>query len=250
VSQWYETAFGTDYLELYSHRDDEEALADVRALIRLIRPRSDAPLLDLGCGAGRHLVALHRAGYRQLTGLDLSQELLDVASERLRRAGAEQVQLIRSDMRTIPFDRHFATILSMFTSFGYFAMPSEDARVLTAAFTALRPAGVLLIDTLNRDWTTAHLVPRDEGTVNKTRFFVTRAIAADGTRVEKEVRVLDPAGAQRTYRESVRMYTAEELTEMLRRVGFSDLDVYGSLTGDPHRRTSRRLIVVARRGSS
>jgi 2-polyprenyl-3-methyl-5-hydroxy-6-metoxy-1,4-benzoquinol methylase len=34
----------------------------------------------LGCGAGRHLLALHKAGFHQLSGLDLSRELLEVAS--------------------------------------------------------------------------------------------------------------------------------------------------------------------------
>ena len=64
MTAWYEHAFGREYLALYPHRDDTEAERDVRSIIDLIVPNKDEPLLDLGCGAGRHLVALHRAGSR------------------------------------------------------------------------------------------------------------------------------------------------------------------------------------------
>jgi ubiquinone/menaquinone biosynthesis C-methylase UbiE len=247
VRPWYESAFGREYLELYSHRNEQEARADVRAILDLIQPLRAAPLLDLGCGSGRHLLALCREGFADVTGLDLSRELLDVARERLQRAGCDSARLVLSDMRDIPFENHFATILSLFTSFGYFPTEREDARVLASALRSLRPDGVLLIDTLSREWTTDRLVPRDETTSNGTRFSVTRAISVDGTRVEKEVRVLDAAGAQRTYRESVRMYTVEELADMLKRAGFSEARFYGSLDGAAYDRTSRRLIAVARK---
>ena len=54
---WYRRAFGKTYLEIYSHRD----MAEARALIQLLGREGllpDTPVLDLGCGGGRHLTAL------------------------------------------------------------------------------------------------------------------------------------------------------------------------------------------------
>jgi len=141
VNDWFERSFGRDYLALYPHRDNAEARSDVAAIVDLIDPPRDGPLLDLCCGAGRHLLALHEAGFSDLTGIDLSQVLLDVARRQLDAVDGAGIRLVRSDMRQIPFADHFATILSLFTSFGYFSESEEDEAVLRAARGALRPGG-------------------------------------------------------------------------------------------------------------
>jgi len=246
---WYERAFGPDYLALYPHRDDAEAERDVTSLLALIDPPRDEPLLDLGCGPGRHLLALRRHGFTDLTGIDLSQDLLNVAAERFRMIEPHPIRLLRADMREIPFDSHFATTISMFTSFGYFESVSEDARMLRAVHDALRPHGVFLLDTLNRHWTIQHLVPRESRTVGSLHLEITRSITPDGDRVEKTTRVVERDRAERTYGESVRMYEPEQLRTLLVDAGFRRVDLHGSLDGSPLHPKSRRTIAVARRGS-
>lgn len=245
---WYERSFGPDYLALYPHRDDAEAERDVASLVALIDPPTDQPLLDLGCGAGRHILSLHQRGFTQLVGIDLSSDLLDVARARLHEAGADSVELLRTDMREIPFHSRFGTIISMFTSFGYFDSTGEDARMLAAVHNALCPGGTFLLDTLGRQWTIAHLQPREQRVVGDLHLNITRTITADGQRVEKETRVSTPGRAVRVYRESVRMYGPDELREMLSSVGFERVTLHGSLTGDPFDDTSKRTVAVACKG--
>jgi len=248
VRPWYETAFGRDYLALYPHRDDEEAARDVAAIVALVDPPRDEPLLDLGCGAGRHLIALAGAGFTRLVGLDLSEELLEVARTRIEEAGVGPVDLVRGDMRAIPYADRFATALSLFTSFGYFTRDEENAKVLRSVGEALRPGGWFLVDTLSRDATIADLVPEEELRRGDTTIRIRRAISDDGLRVDKETRVVGGGSTeQRIYRESVRMYAPEELIGMFRQAGFSELRTHGSLRGEPHGAGSRRLVVVGRR---
>ena len=247
---WYETAFEADYLDRYPHRDDAEARRDVAAIVRLLESAPARPLLDLGCGAGRHLVAFWEAGFRSLVGLDLSSELLDVACRRIAEAGGANVELRCLDMRQIPYENHFDVAVSLFTSFGYFETDGENADVLRSVWRALRPGGRFLVDTLNREWTIAHLVPHEEIDLPEGRGDVRRALSTDGARVEKTVRTAagnPPAEVVR--RESVRMYAAEELRAMFRDAGFTDVQAYGSLRGEPLGPDSRRLIVVGRKGT-
>lgn len=244
---WYETAFRGDYLERYPHRDDDEARADVEAIIALIQPERSQPLLDLGCGAGRHLLAFCDAGFLRLTGLDLSNELLTVARERLQENGCNGVELVCCDMREIPFGHHFGTVVSVFTSFGYFETDREDAAVLAAVYGALCSGGQFLVDTLNRDWTLAHLVPEEEEEDAGTRVAIRRTVSQDGSRIEKETRVASSDDG-RVYRESVRMYSPDEMTEMFQDAGFVGVRAFGSLRGEPLGPASRRLVVVGRKG--
>lgn len=248
MTPWYVRSFGLKYLDLYPHRDDAEAREDVRAIIDLIDPEKEEPLLDLGCGAGRHLLALHKAGFRRLSGLDLSGELLEVATERFATAGAEGIELLHSDMRHIPYVEHFATILSMFTSFGYFEQDKENAAVLSAVSRALRPRGRFLIDYLNHDRVMAQLVHQEELVRDGRRFLIGRCLSGDRRRVEKTIQEIGPNGDKEVFHESVRMYTPSELERLLEEAGFAGVQRYGSLQGEPHRPESPRLILVAEKG--
>jgi SAM-dependent methyltransferase len=244
---WYEESFGEDYLTLYPHRDLAEARSDIAAIVGLIEPPTAEPLLDLCCGAGRHLQALHDAGFTDLTGVDLSQHLLDVARQHLDAIGGSEVRLARADMRELPFRDRFQTVLSLFTSFGYFRESTEDEAALRAARATLRPGGTFLLDTLSRSWTIDHLEPHAERTIDGRRLDIRRTISADGLRVEKTTRVTSDDTPPKLYRESVRMYTVDELAALLERAGFADVRFHGALDGRPHDTTSPRMIAVARR---
>ena len=245
---WYVHSFGRDYPNRYAHRDDDEAESEVRALIALIAPPRDGPLLDLGCGTGRHLSALHRAGFQTLVGLDLSPDLLAIAAERLGPDAAESVRLIRADMRNIPYKEYFATVLSLFTSFGYFERDDENMTVLRAVEHALRPEGQFLLDYLNPPYVKAHLVHNEIQELDGRRLRFRRGITADGRRVKKTTRVVEEDGTMKVFHESVRMYTHAELNEMFSEAGFPHVTSYGSLEGETYSFESPRLVLVAQKG--
>ncbi|MBN1873832.1 MAG: methyltransferase domain-containing protein [Anaerolineae bacterium] len=242
---WYEASFGQEYLELYAHRNAAEARADVQAVLALIAPAKDTPLLDLCCGAGRHLVILREQGFTQLVGLDLSPDLLRVAAE---DTGGD-VPLVRADMRGLPFREHFATVLSLFTSFGYFTEDEENQAVLRMAYRVLRPGGTLLMDYINRDYIIAHLVPEDEKVLSGRHVRNTRRLTGAGRRVEKTTVVTSETGAQRTYRESVRLFSRAEMRAMLQVAGFVTVQEYGALDGRPFSPDTPRLILRAEKST-
>jgi SAM-dependent methyltransferase len=72
----------------------------VRALDALPAPRSTS-VLDVGCGAGRHLVWLARQGF-VACGVDSAARGLALARARLQREG-HPVRIARADMRELPF---------------------------------------------------------------------------------------------------------------------------------------------------
>jgi len=250
LSAWYESTFGRDYLALYPHRDAEEAAHDVQGILELISPSRTEPLLDLCCGAGRHMVAFRKAGFIDVTGLDLSADLLAEARLRLQSEGMEDSMLIRADMRDIPANLRYQTIVSLFTSFGYFQEDHENERVLQSAYRALVPGGTFLLDTLNRDCVVDNLVPIERKKFDGKTIDITRRITDDGLRVEKTTRIAQPGSPETIYHESVRMYTRAELAELLSRVGFLSLRFYGNLEGQAFSSTSARTVIVASKASS
>lgn len=69
-------------------------------------------MLDLACGAGQLTVPAARKGIR-VTGLDLAQNLVDRANERLRAENLEG-QVLQGDAEDLPFeDNSFDVVLSL-----------------------------------------------------------------------------------------------------------------------------------------
>lgn len=98
-------------------------------------------LLDVGCGAGIPVVkSLVNAGY-EVTGVDISSSMLQLARVHVPRARFLKMDMSRLGFRPASFDG-----LSAFYSF--FHIPEQEQFQVIASFSRLlRPAGVLLFCT-------------------------------------------------------------------------------------------------------
>jgi ubiquinone/menaquinone biosynthesis C-methylase UbiE len=147
-------------------------------------------------------------------------------------------------MRALPFaDRSFGGVTSFFTSFGYFADPKDDRRVLREMRRVLRERGSFMLDFLNADRVRRDLVAEDAREIDGARIMQRRSIA--GSYVVKSI-LIEPAegGAPREFEERVRLYAPEDLTEMLRQAGFVTTQQYGDYSGGPLTESSPRLILA------
>lgn len=238
---WFHDWFGHDYLALYPHRNRAEARRAVE-LLRLATGRGPGTrVLDLGCGAGRHLVEMQRIGYRAI-GLDLSRPMLEAA-----RAVVSETALVRADMRRLPFDNaSFDVVTSYFTSFGYFDDGSEDLQVLLEVRRILGPDGVFLLDFMNAHQVVANLRSEDRRMVSGVEVVQQRRLAAAGTIVEKKIRVAATEGrGGREFVERVRLYRPPQLDALLERAGLVGRARFGGYDRAPFSRSSPRYIVVA-----
>jgi SAM-dependent methyltransferase len=239
---WYRNWFGEEYLRLYPHRDREEAQEAVELLLEWAEGVLDGPVLDLACGAGRHLDALAQAGVNCI-GLDLSLPLL----QRACRAGPEK-RLVRGDMRHLPFsDSSFAGVTSFFTSFGYFESAADDEQVLTEIRRVLRSDGVFLLDFLNADAVIQHLTPRDERWVGTDRVIQERRLLPGNEVVEKTIRIESAKEGKvvREFKERVRLYRPRELERLLGESSLNPVSQAGDYQGNPYSAESPRVIFLA-----
>src|SRR5262249_37851160 len=119
-----------------------------------LQPESNAAILDLGCGAGRHSKYLAAQGFR-VTGIDLSGESIREAKSSERPG----LQFFQHDMR-VPFGTNTMDyIFNFFTSFGYFADPAEHLMVVRNIADALKTGGRLVLDYLNVRYEEARTIP-------------------------------------------------------------------------------------------
>jgi SAM-dependent methyltransferase len=235
---WYQEWFGEEYLELYAHRDEEEARQQV-AFFRRVAGPLDGAVLDLACGMGRHMTELQAHGYHAV-GCDLSFTLLRTG---IGEYGAMPVA--RADMRQLPFcDRVFAGLVNFFTSFGYFATEDENLQVVVEMARVLTPGAWFLFDYLNVDRELDQLVERESRDSPMGRVTIERWFDSHDRSFVKRITI----GAKR-YLERVRGYSLEEISAMFDAHGLAIETVYGDFDGAGFTRTSPRLILVGRRAA-
>jgi ubiquinone/menaquinone biosynthesis C-methylase UbiE len=124
----------------------DEALHCLRPLIR-----SDARVLDAGCGSGRELqrVARHvRQG--EVVGIDLAAGMVQAAFESARAHGLTNVAFLECDVAELPaeFDGQFDVVYNSLAHHHY----PEPAAAAIAIHRALRPGGIYAIIDAGPAW--------------------------------------------------------------------------------------------------
>ena len=112
---------------------------------------SGGPVLEVGCGTGRVLLPTARAGI-SITGLDLSEYMLDVCRAALKeeaREVQELVDLVRGDMRDFDLGQKFALITAPFRPFQHMISIEDQIKCLENIHGHLVPGGTFILDIFN-----------------------------------------------------------------------------------------------------
>jgi ubiquinone/menaquinone biosynthesis C-methylase UbiE len=87
-----------------SSYDEAEAFwrrAAGRVVVAAANPSEGDVILDLGCGTGEVSVVLARRA-KQLIGIDISPAMLEIAAQRVKSEGVDNVELRTGDFCTLP----------------------------------------------------------------------------------------------------------------------------------------------------
>jgi SAM-dependent methyltransferase len=233
---WYQEWFGEEYLELYAHRDEEEARQQV-SFFRQQCGSLNGPVLDLACGMGRHIQELQSLGYHAV-GCDLSFTLLRTG---MREYGAMAVA--RADMRHLPFcDGSFAGLVNFFTSFGYFADEDENLQVVREMARVLDDGAMFLFDYLNVHRELDNLVKREERDTPYGPVKIERWFDKSDRSFNKRITI-----REKRYLERVRGYDLDEISAMFASCNLSIRSAFGNFEGAKFDQSSPRLILVGSR---
>ena len=113
--------------------------------------RSKGPVLEIGCGTGRVLIATARAGV-EIVGLDLSQSMLSVCERKLAsepQAVRSKVQLMQGDMRDFDLGRKFALVTAPFYPFHHLLTVEDQLSCLHSIHLHLIDKGILILALIN-----------------------------------------------------------------------------------------------------
>jgi SAM-dependent methyltransferase len=215
---------------------------EIDDLIELLEIPSNAEILDLGCGIGRHSLELSRRGFK-VTGLDRTPKYLDVA-RKTARAESLMAEFLEGDMRSFVREDAFDYVINIFTSgLSYFEDIEEDKRVINNVYKSLRPGGKFIVHTAGKEILARIFQKRDWVEKDGNFLLQERNIEKDWSWMNNRW-ILIKDGQSLEYRVNHRVYSASELSELITDCDFKDVRVYGDLKGSPYDNKARRLVVV------
>ncbi len=137
------TDFAQVYDQLMAQVDYAAWAGHYAALLTLAEVPQGAPVTECGCGTGG--LTQHLARRYQVTGVDISQEMLSLAAQKLRAQGLT-VPLVKQDMRRLRPMKPQQAVLATCDAVNYLLTEKDLARFLAAARQGLAPGGALAFD--------------------------------------------------------------------------------------------------------
>lgn len=218
---WYEVLY--ENFEDYDQEPyTQNTTAEVDFLLEeLPDPGSKFQILDVGCGTGRHSLALARKGYR-VTGVDLSEGLLQQAE---RKIGDDPLPVcfLQGDVRELAFTEQFdAALMLCEGGFSLLETDAMDRKVLSGIFRALKTGGKLFFTAPNA----ICMLSNGDGNPD----FDPLAF-----REEFSLEMEDQGGNPQSLTCSQRYYTFPELKLILETLGFIQVEFF-AVTGTGYQR--------------
>ncbi|HUQ18163.1 MAG TPA: class I SAM-dependent methyltransferase [Gemmatimonadaceae bacterium] len=247
AGEWWESYFDSQYLLEYApvftpERDRREAARVIDVLGLPVGSR----ILDAPCGQGRHAHLLAEVGF-QVDGIDYSKELIAVAK---KRGTGPTLRYTRADMRKLParWTSRFDAVINLFTSFGFFTNPSDDARVIGEFARVLKPGGILIWQGASRDGVMNHFLSRDWWeTSDRTSVMQSRSFdpLSGVLKIDSTLRRGNGRTTRREHR--IRLYTATRLAELCAAENLIVEEAFDGFHARPMTRRSTEMLLLARK---
>lgn len=138
----------SDFAEVYDCLQDIDYDTFIDYYIKLFKKYNRTPnlILDLGCGTGNITIPMSKLGY-DMIGLDISEEMLFIASEKAREDGlSDKILFLNQDMTEFELYGTVDSIICALDGINYLTEDDDLEKLFSLADNYLNPDGIFIFD--------------------------------------------------------------------------------------------------------
>lgn len=209
----------------------------------------DGLVLDLGCGTGKLTRLLAMDGY-DMIGVDISEDMLEIAMEHQAEEGGEILYLLQ-DMREFELYGTVRAVVSICDSMNYLMEYEDLVQVFSLVNNYLDPKGIFVFD-LNTPYKYQEILGeqtiaenREEGSFIWENYYDEEE---EVNEYDLTLFIREDDGRFRKYEEThyQRAYSLMTIKKALEEAGMVFVEAYDAFTKEPPKADSERIYVVAR----
>lgn len=143
---WNDKAFSRRMLKMHLSQDhdmasrrDEVIEKQVHWIQHILLKDKPAKILDIGCGPGLYVNKFEKLGHTCL-GIDFSPASIEYAQKT-----CQNTSFVLGDVREVDYGTGFDLVMFLFGEINVFS-PEECRKLLSKAYNALNPGGILLLE--------------------------------------------------------------------------------------------------------
>ena len=237
-------------LLIYSDLPTERQIC---TLIQAFNQFSSIPVkrvLDIGCGYGRHSRALAKQGFR-VTGIDISKKAIEIAESK----SSDCVYFV-DDIRTFKSDFNFDSAYAHNSTMAYFIDDNEFKLALSNIYSLIKTGGLFVFDYFyptnmleqNKYERNLHQTKRVNG-LTLDKYSQHNIDVKNQIHEEKSKYVVTGGIDIRTFltTEILRYYEPEQIKDILKNVGFSEIILFDRDTYTPITDTTIGIYVISKK---
>lgn len=238
-----------DFANLYDRLMDDFDYERWHEYLEAIFKRYHKPktILEMACGTGNISYHLVKAGY-DVTAFDRSEEMLSIAYNKLM--AFDNIQLLQQDMRDFRIHEKYDSIIATCDSINYITESEELLKTFKNVYDHLAVDGLFIFD-INTYYKLKNIIGNNTFVEDREdifyiwqnyydnekdicEFYLTFFESVDGENYNR----IDEVHMERAYK-------IKEVTDLLGKAGFKNIDYFDAFTFDPVKDQSERINFIA-----
>lgn len=209
---------------------------------------TNGTVLDLACGTGSMSIELIKNGF-DVIGIDLSENMLEIASNRLLEYG-DNFSLLKGNMTDYRLDKNVKACICSLDSINHLNDIKDVEKTFCNVYNSLDENGVFVFD-VNTIYKHNEILANNTFVFDEEDFYLVwdnEFVSDRVVRILLDMFVWNGKAYDRfseSFEETA--YSIDDLLDALCRAGFSDISVYDELTLNPPREKSERLYFICKK---
>ncbi|NBG89488.1 class I SAM-dependent DNA methyltransferase [Isachenkonia alkalipeptolytica] len=238
------------YDQLMKEVDYKEWASFIEKCIKKNNSTKRNKLLELACGTGNVTIPLAKKGY-EITAMDRSIEMLSQAQQKAMESNLH-LKFYQQDMLNLEIDEDFDTILCLCDGINYILDPEDLKVFFQKVYSLLKERGVFIFD-ISTFYKLKYIL--GENTYGEDLgdiiYLWENYFCEEEETVEMDLTFfqLSKEGLYEKHKEFhvQKAYHREVLDSLLKKTGFSTVDMYHELRDSPPRENSQRIFFVCQK---